>query len=72
MGATDDLRRRPMTDMLDAAAGFLWRTGRLIDRHRFAHQFLKRFVSSGDVIGAALAAWPDETNRLPPQRPRAA
>jgi hypothetical protein len=54
MGATDDLRRRPMTDMLDAAAGFLWRTGRLIDRHRFAHQFL-----GGDraPVLAALAAY---------------
>ena len=29
-----------MTDVLDAAADFVWRTGRLIDRHRFAHQFL--------------------------------
>ena len=43
-----------MTDMLDAAAGFLWRTGRLIDRHRFAHQFL-----GGDraPVLAALAAY---------------
>ena len=43
-----------MTDVLDAAAGFLWRTGRLIDRHRFAHQFL-----GGDraPVLAALAAY---------------
>jgi len=31
---------------------------------------LKKFASSYDRIGAVLAAWPDETNRLPPQRPR--
>jgi hypothetical protein len=29
-----------MTDLLEAAAGFIWRTGRLIDRYRFAHLFL--------------------------------
>jgi hypothetical protein len=29
-----------MTDMLDAAAEFVWRTGRLIDRYRFANRFL--------------------------------
>ena len=32
-------------------------------------EYLKRFASSGDMIGPVLAAWPDETNRLPPQRP---
>jgi hypothetical protein len=35
--------RRPeeetMSDVLDAAAGFIWRTGRLIDRHRFTQRF---------------------------------
>jgi hypothetical protein len=31
---------------------------------------LKRFAPSGDRIGAVLAARRDETNRLPPQRPR--
>ena len=43
-----------MTDVLDAAADFVWRTGRLIDRHRFAHQFL-----GGDraPVLAALAAY---------------
>src|SRR5215211_1328496 len=30
---------------------------------------LKRFARSGDMIGPLLAAWPDETNRLSPQRP---
>jgi hypothetical protein len=30
---------------------------------------LKRFASSGDVIGVVLAGWRHETNRLPPQRP---
>jgi hypothetical protein len=29
-----------VTDLLEAAAGFVWRTARLLDRHRFAHQFL--------------------------------
>src|SRR5215211_492646 len=33
---------------------------------------LKRFASSGDMIGPLLAAWPDETHRLSPQRPRSA
>jgi hypothetical protein len=43
-----------MTDLLDAAAEFVWRTGRLIDRHRFAHLFL-----DGDraPVLAALAAY---------------
>jgi hypothetical protein len=43
-----------VTDVLDAAADFVWRTGRLIDRHRFAHQFL-----GGDraPVLAALAAY---------------
>jgi hypothetical protein len=43
-----------VTDVLDAAAGFVWRTGRLIDRHRLAHQFL-----GGDraPVLAALAAY---------------
>ena len=43
-----------MTDLLDAAAGFVWRTGRLIDRYRLAHQFL-----GGDraQVLAALAAY---------------
>jgi hypothetical protein len=30
---------------------------------------LKRFAPSNDRIGAVLAAWRHETNRLPPQRP---
>jgi hypothetical protein len=33
---------------------------------------LKRFAPSSDIIGAVLAAWRHETNRLPPQRPRSA
>jgi hypothetical protein len=33
---------------------------------------LKRFASSGDVIGVVLAGWRDETNCLPPQRSRSA
>jgi hypothetical protein len=43
-----------VTDLLDAAAGFVWRTGRLIDRYRFAHLFL-----GGDraQVLAALAAY---------------
>jgi hypothetical protein len=43
-----------MTDVLEAAAGFVWRTGRLIDRYRFAHLFL-----GGDraPVLAALAAY---------------
>ena len=43
-----------MTDLLDAAAGFVWRTARLLDRHRFAHLFL-----DGDraPVLAALAAY---------------
>jgi hypothetical protein len=43
-----------MTDMVDAAAGFVWRTGRLIDRYRFANRFL-----GGDraPVLAALAAY---------------
>jgi hypothetical protein len=27
---------------------------------------LKRFARSDDMIGPVLAAWPDETNLLPP------
>ena len=42
--------------------------GQTIERARR----LKRFACSGDMIGPVLAAWPDETNRLPPQRPRSA
>jgi hypothetical protein len=34
--------------------------------------YLKRFASSGDMIRPLLAAWPYETNCLPPQRPRPA
>jgi hypothetical protein len=30
---------------------------------------LKSFARSGDMIWPVLAAWPDETNRLPLQRP---
>jgi hypothetical protein len=43
-----------VTDLLDAAAGFVWRTARLLDRHRFAHLFL-----DGDraPVLAALAAY---------------
>jgi hypothetical protein len=33
---------------------------------------LKRFASSGDVIGVVLAGWRHETNCLPPQCPRPA
>jgi hypothetical protein len=33
---------------------------------------LKRFAPSNDRIGAVLAAWRYETNRLPPQRPGSA
>jgi hypothetical protein len=40
-----------VTDQLDGAAGFVWRTGRLIDRHRFAHLFM------GGDRGPALAAY---------------
>jgi hypothetical protein len=43
-----------VTDMLDAAAGFIWRTGRLLDRHLFAHQFLDG--DRGPVL-AALAPY---------------
>ena len=43
-----------MTDVLDAAAGFVWRTGRLIDRHRFAHRFLD---GERAPVLAALAAY---------------
>jgi hypothetical protein len=39
-----------VTDLLDAAAGFVWRTGRLIDRYRFAHLF------QGGERGPVLAA----------------
>jgi hypothetical protein len=43
-----------VTDLLEGAAGFVWRSGRLIDRHRFAHLFL-----GGDraPVLAALAAY---------------
>jgi hypothetical protein len=43
-----------VSDVLDAAAGFIWRTGRLIDRYRFANRFL-----GGDraPVLAALAAY---------------
>jgi hypothetical protein len=43
-----------VTDLLEGAAGFVWRSGRLIDRHRFAHLFL-----GGDraAVLAALAAY---------------
>jgi len=43
-----------VTDLLDAAAGFVWRTARLLDRHRFARLFL-----DGDraPVLAALAAY---------------
>ena len=43
-----------MTDLLDSAAGFVWRSARLLDRHRFAHLFL-----DGDraPVLAALAAY---------------
>jgi hypothetical protein len=30
---------------------------------------LKKFARSDDMIGPVLAAWRDETNRVPPQRP---
>ena len=43
-----------MTDLLETAAGFIWRTGRLIDRYRFAHLFLGG--DRGPVL-AALAAY---------------
>jgi hypothetical protein len=43
-----------VTDLLEGAAGFVWRSGRLIDRHRFTHLFL-----GGDraPVLAALAAY---------------
>jgi hypothetical protein len=43
-----------VSDLLDAAAGFVWRTGRLIDRHRFTHLF--EGGERGPVL-AALAAY---------------
>jgi hypothetical protein len=43
-----------VTDLLDAAAGFVWRTARLLDRYRFAHLFLDG--DRGPVL-AALAAY---------------
>jgi hypothetical protein len=43
-----------VTDLLEAAAEFIWRTGRLIDRYRFAHLFLDG--DRGPVL-AALAAY---------------
>ena len=46
-----------MTDVLDAAADFVWRTGRLIDRHRFAHQFLGGDRAPVLAALAALAAY---------------
>ena len=33
---------------------------------------LKRFAPSSDAVWPVLAAWRDETNRLPPQRPGSA
>jgi hypothetical protein len=43
-----------VTDLLESAAGFVWRSARLLDRHRFAHLFL-----GGDraPVLAALAAY---------------
>jgi Cupin domain len=38
--------------------------------HRAGPNHFKRFARSGDMIGAALAAWRHETNRPPPQRSR--
>jgi hypothetical protein len=55
MAADDDAaEEETVTDLLENAAGFVWRTGRLIDRHRFAHLFL-----GGDraPVLAALAAY---------------
>jgi hypothetical protein len=43
-----------VTDLLDAAAGFVWRTGRLLDRHRFVHLFLD---GDREPVLAALAAY---------------
>jgi hypothetical protein len=43
-----------MTDVLEAAAGFLWRSGRLLDRYRFAHRFLG---GERTPVLAALAAY---------------
>jgi hypothetical protein len=43
-----------VSDLLEAAAGFVWRTGRLIDRYRFAHLF--QGGERGPVL-AALAAY---------------
>jgi hypothetical protein len=36
---------------------------------RVLTSLLQRFARSGDMTGPVLAAWPDETNRLPSQRP---
>ena len=44
----------------------------LVERDGHLSGYLKRFASSDDRIGVVLAAWRYETNRLPPQRPRAA
>jgi hypothetical protein len=55
MAADDDAaEEETVTDLLENAAGFVWRTGRLLDRHRFAHLFL-----GGDraPVLAALAAY---------------
>jgi hypothetical protein len=43
-----------VTDLLDDAAEFVWRTARLIDRHRFAHLFLG---GDREPVLAALAAY---------------
>jgi hypothetical protein len=43
-----------VTDLLEAAAGFVWRTARLLDRHRFAYRFLG---GDRDPVLAALAAY---------------
>src|SRR4029453_5752503 len=43
-----------VTDLLEGAAGFVWRSGRLIDRHRLAHLFLG---GERAPVLAALAAY---------------
>ncbi len=42
----------------------------IIERRAPWREDLKKFAPSDDMIGGVLAAWRDETNRLPPQRPR--
>ena len=58
-----DLRNHPWASDTRAGRG----------RGRWSHpgpkKLLKTFARSGDTMRGVLAAWRDETNRLPPQRP---